>query len=473
MRSTSSSSFDVSLLDSVVSVRGALLTLREDSWLWVLRAGGDPRAWKLKLDARGNGIGGWRHARPRADAWLRPGEEFVAARQRLHQELGECVALHMQPHRHASVEEMRHRREVLRRILKLDRLILWTRCFPRNALEFLERHHFQSRRWHLLNLWLRAPDGRELFDDVPALAWLAASSWCFKTHAVQRPLRSLRSLVKKPRAHLLRWLELPDGDGIVRLLRTVRPRDLNPMQAAAICRVLRDEPRRRWWRSLPQPAGADAVHLLAYRMPLSFPLIRVISEGRNVGADGQEMSVAQVLDDTMRMLHILQRMERREVIARIESPERLLEEHDRLAHDFALLRAARDGTGGRMSGHVLAKEMPPPLAPAPWMRPITNITDLLREGDEMHHCVASYESGVAARSFYVYAVHHPSGRATLGIRRDDRGRWALAELRGPYNARVPRAVFTDIQAWLPLASSRHDEKVENEVPLTPVSQSAC
>jgi hypothetical protein len=355
---------------------------------------------------------------------------------------------------------MRDRRALLRRLLKLDRLILWTRCFPRDALEFLERHHFQSRRWHLLNLWLRVPDGRELFDDVPTLAWLAASSWCFKTHAVQRPLRSLRSLVKKPRSHLLRWLDLPDGDGIVRLLRTVRPRDLNPMQAVAICRVLRDEARRRWWRSLPQPAGADAVHLLAYRMPLTFPLVRAISEGRNVGDVGHEMTVAHVLDDTIRMLHILERMEQRDVIARIESPERLLEEHNRLAHDFARLRAARDGAGGRPGGLALEKEMPPPLAPTPWMRPITNITDLLREGDEMHHCVASYESGIAARSFYVYAVHHPSGRATLGIRRDDRGRWTLAELRGPYNARVPRALIADVVAWLPLATAHHEEEVE-------------
>lgn len=448
MKKTSSSSFDEDTLSSLVSVRGPLLTFRKRSHLWVLRAGLDPRAWTLKLDAQGEGVGVWKHARPDVDAWLRAPEHFLGAREKLRRELRACVARHMEPQCHAAPEEMHARRECLRRLIKLDRLMQWTLCFPREAFEFLERHRFQSRRWHLLNLWLRVPEGRELFDDVPALAWLAASSWCFKTNPVQRPLRSLRSLVRKPRRHLLRWLDLPEGDGIIRLLRTVKPADMDPMQAEAVCRVLRDEPRRRWWQSLAQPTEAQVVHLLAYQTAISFPLLRSISERRSVGTNGNAMKVEKVFHDTMRMLHVLGRAEHRDTIARIESPERLLEEHDRLARDFARLRAAPELTGSRLRLSGLTKDVPPPLLPPPWMRPITNLNDLLLEGAEMHHCIAGYECQIAARTYYAYAVHHPQGRATLGLYRINDRTWAVSELRGPHNATVPRAIHTAVTDWL-------------------------
>lgn len=458
MKKPSSSCFDEILLSSIVSVRGPLLTVRKKSNLWVLRAGHDPRAWKLKLDAQGEGKGTWKHARPDFDALLHPPEHFLALRRNLRRKLGEHILFHIHPQTNATSEDMHVRRECLRQILKLDRLMQWAGCFPREALEFLERHRFQSRRWHLLNLWLRVPEGRELFDDVPALAWLAASSWCFKARPVQRPLRSLRALMRKPRRHLLRWLDLPEGDGIIRLLRDVHPEDLNPMQAEAVCRVLRDEARRRWWQSLPRRSHAPSVHLLAYSF-ISFPLLCAINEDRKAGT----MKVLQVFNDTMRMLHALAGAHPRADTARIESPARLLELHDRLARDYAQLRALRAGAAAGSRIVHLSREVPPPIAPMPWMRPITNLTELLREGAEMHHCVAAYESQIAARRYYVYAIEHPLGRATLGIRLEEDGIWSLAELQGARNGPVSRIIHTEVAAWLRAAHPRRDDEDEGSV----------
>ncbi|MCB1089844.1 MAG: hypothetical protein KDM63_22580, partial [Verrucomicrobiae bacterium] len=167
----------------------------------------------------------------------------------------------------------------------------WASRFPDGAMDFVERHSFSTRRWHLINLWLRVPGGRELWDDIPALAWLAASSWLCKAKPVQRPLRSLRTLAKKPRAHLLRWLDLPAGDGTLALLRAVPASLMTPKFAHAFCRVLRDEDKRRAFRNLlPQPPEFEILRLLAYDFPLSFPVLRLISQGIRIGPTGRQQS---------------------------------------------------------------------------------------------------------------------------------------------------------------------------------------
>ncbi len=438
------SSIDLRIVQSRTAVRDALLTIRKADELWVLRAGDDPRAWALRLDRRGNGVGGWRHGRPDADPFLRRTGRLREARTPLLQELREIITQNTHPLLPVTTEQMYLRRDCLRRLVKIDQLARWAEHFPRDALEFLDRHDFRSRCWHVLNLWLRVPEGREMFDDLPALAWLSASSWCFKHEPVRRPLRSLRSLMRRPRRRLLRWLDLPEGDGVFRLLRAVRPADLDPLHAEAICRVLRDENRRRWWQNLPRPGDRRTLQLLAYAMPLTFSLLRAVNEGRRVGGTGG-MTVAQVLEDTIRMLYLLGRDVVETPLPRIESPERLLEMHDQLTEEFTDLRAIpRNSDESRQ----LTSDVPPPLPPAPWMRPITNLAELRCEGAQMRHCVASFEQRIAAGDYYVYAVHHAQGRATLALFRLDSGVWTIAELRGRQNAAVPLVVAADVAAWL-------------------------
>lgn len=447
-----SSTLSLPNLSAIVSVRGPLLAFRKAGQLWVLRAGTDPRAWVLRLDCRGRGIGGWKHGRPDAESFLRRTTRLREARASLLQELREIVAENTHPLLPVATSQMYLRRDCLRRLCKIDQLARWTELFPSDAIEFLDRHDFRSRCWHLLNLWLRVPEGRELFDDVPALAWLAASSWCFKQRPVRRPLRSMRSLVSKPRRWLLRWLDLPEGDGVIRLLRTIRPADLNPLHAEAVCRVLRDEKRRRWWQNLPRPGDRRSLQLLAYATPLTFSLLCAVNEGCRVGGVGG-MTVAQVLEDTKRMLHLLGRDVAETPLPRIESPERLLEMHDQLTEEFTDLRAiSRDTAESRQ----LTRDVPPPLSPAHWMRPISNLAELLCEGAQMRHCVASFERRIAAGDYYVYAVHHPQGRATLALFRLDSGDWSIAELRGRRNAAVPLAVSADVAAWLNESTSTED-----------------
>lgn len=348
-------------------------------------------------------------------------------------------------------------RRAIRRVGLLRRgLPLWAGLFPEGAMEYLERHGFETRRWHLLNLWLRVPGGRELWDDIPALAWLAASSWLCKAKPVQRPFRSLRALVKKPRAHLLRWLDLPSGDGTLALLRSVDPSLMTPKFAHALCRILRDEDKRRAWRNLPRPAGYGELAMLAYDNPVSFPILRLINLGEEIGNPLRRATARSVYVDCLKTIAAIQGEARwHPALARVRSGERLLAFHDELVRElggFHRWRRIRDH-GGVDPFAAGPPPPPPPIPPAPWMFPIRSWEELYDEGRSMRHCVASYEPDVAEGSYFVYAVLHPDyGRATLGIRRNwldwEDEAWRIEELRGKANRDAPEGLWRLVEDWI-------------------------
>jgi hypothetical protein len=314
----------------------------------------------------------------------------------------------------------------------------WAALFPRDAIAFLERHRFSSRRWHLLNLWIRVPEARERWDDLPALAWLAANSWFVKQRPVQRPFRSLRALARRPLAALLRWLDLPSGKGTVLLLRSVDPATLSPETACAICRILRDEDRRRHWLALPRPATDRLLRRLGSRCPPSFPLLLAMNLRQRLGT-GHRPTVESVFGDCLRLIRALGAEDRyRPILARIRSPERLLRLHDELVRELNL----------RPLAALWTEPIQPPLPPASWMRPLTVPEDLRREGSDMVHCIASYARAIIRRAYYAYAIDHPvHGRATLGLAWVRGSRWAIAELSGKKNDPVPAALRAAVEVW--------------------------
>lgn len=549
---TSCRSVEAATVKAVLSVRGPLLTVRKNDTLWVLRAGADPRAWKKRLDEKGNGTGEWQQGRPpletllrlprafpqaassliaecreeldlecdwndeereaRSDQWTRVAEEgddpdptcegrpfrrghckgtgpFPWAwipgegERRIRREEPDAAAVGWWRERpmverdwkrlppggsldggnHVPVPvtdaAFRALRLTIRRVGLLRRgLPQWAGLFPEGAMEYVERHDFGTRRWHLLNLWLRVPGGRQLWDDLPALAWLAASSWLCKTKPVKRPLRSLRTLVKKPRACLLRWLDLPAGDGTLALLRSVDPSLMTPKFAHALCRVLRDEDKRRAWRNLPKRAAYRELAMLAYDNPVSFPILRLINLGEEAGDPLRRAPVNDIFFDCLKMIAALDGEDRwNPVLARVRSGERLLAFHDELvrelggAHRWIRIRA----NGGVDPLGADSAPPPPPLPPPSWMFPMSTWEDLHDEGRLMRHCVASYEPEVAGGRYYVYAVLHSEyGRATLGIRKSWGGSWQLEELRGKCNRNVPEDLRRLVAEWLRVENAK-------------------
>lgn len=498
-------SIDLHSVKKIVSVRGDLLTVRRDNYVWVIRAGPDPRSWRKRINRRGDGIGPWQQARPPFDELLRCPEAFPptaaaainefslqknrssrpeavegptatgpfpwACRPKEGERLRRWSRLHPDdfhmnfdgriPHReidrlpvgmhfHCGVavpfsvsnEGLWHLRSTIRLVRLLrQQLPAWAALFPDGAIDFVERHRFKTRRWHLLNLWLRVPGGRELWDDIPALAWLASSSWLCRIKSVQRPFRSLRALVQKPRACLLEWLDLPPGKGTLSLLRSLDPTQMTPRFKHLVLKVLRCDDKRRAWQNLPSPVGARELSILAYDEPVSFPILRLINRGAEVVGRGRRESVEYLVSECLQMIkHLGLEMLYQPALARINSAVRLLEFHDELV---ALTNKSSDG------GWWPASPIQPPFEPAHWMTPLGTRESLIAEGIVMNHCVASYASHVLQGRYYCYAISLPKyGRATLGLLKAQDGAWRIAEIRGKSNEPVPSSLWDLVYEWL-------------------------
>ena len=96
--------------------------------------------------------------------------------------------------------------------------------------------------------------------------------------------------------------------------------------------------------------------------------------------------------------------------------------------------------------------------PAPWypaakqgafdIVPIATAADLYREGQAMHHCVATYADRVREGACYVFSVRQSGERvATVSLVRDG-ARVLIEQVRGPCNSTPTTAIMTALRQWL-------------------------
>jgi hypothetical protein len=110
-------------------------------------------------------------------------------------------------------------------------------------------------------------------------------------------------------------------------------------------------------------------------------------------------------------------------------------------------------------------ELPPPWFPAAKQGgfdiiPIATAADLYREGQAMHHCVATHADRVREGAYYVFSVRQ-SGEpvATVSLVRDG-ARVLIEQVRGPCNSTPTAAIMTALRQWLrtrPAIQPRHQQ----------------
>ena len=96
---------------------------------------------------------------------------------------------------------------------------------------------------------------------------------------------------------------------------------------------------------------------------------------------------------------------------------------------------------------------PPPLPASEGIEPVCSGEELLREADEMKHCVVSYARSIVLGNYYVYRITG-DGRATLGVFKErandgsQRSRWRFGQLYGKANTEVSLATEAMVRSWL-------------------------
>ncbi len=392
------------------------LLMFEDSRVTVLRAWPDPRAW-LRADGQP-----WRGCRPGEPILWRIGAathprfvERSMRRVRLLEGVGE------------GAEALGRLRAglTLRSQAARDFLVR----FPERVLSLAGA--LPERHWHLITLLARVPGADELAEGNLALAHAMASSWVFRPRPESQPFRSARRVVRRRRPQIAEWLGFPARPTVVRVLAKVRPSAVTVRGLLYLRRTLCAEPIPKALLHLP------SLDRCVLRIATDPQLVSHVTHTflDDVGSDPTEAGLerlAYMLDDTVRMAGELGQR-----FGPMRSVTELRRLHDELAE-----------TLNRSESEELASMVipPPPVAGTDAIVPLVSAAEILAEGREMHHCVASYIRRVAAGQVYVYRVLAPE-RATLSLR-SDRDNWELEQIHGPANAPVEHETLLRVQAWL-------------------------
>lgn len=389
------------------------LLMFEDSRVTVLRAWPDPRAW---LRAVGQP---WRGCRPGEPLLWRIG---AATHPRF---------VERSIRRAGELDGDDERLERLRAGLTLrsqaarDFLAL----FPEEVL--CQAGALPERHWHMITLLARVPGADELAEGNLALAHATASSWAFRSRPESQPFRSARRMVRLRRTQLAEWIGFQGRPAVVCVLAKVRPSAVTVRGLLYLRRTLCAEPIPKALLHLP------SLDRCVLRIVTDPQLVAHVTHTflDDVSSDPTESGLerlAYLLDDTLRMAGELGQR-----LGPLRSVRELQRVHDELAE--RLNRSANE--------EVASMVIPPPPVPGTdEIMPLASAAEILAEGREMHHCVASYIRPVAAGQVYVYRVLAPE-RATLSLR-SGRDGWQLEQIKGLANAPVEHETVLQVRGWL-------------------------
>ena len=193
---------------------------------------------------------------------------------------------------------------------------------------------------------------------------------------------------------------------------------------------------------LETPAVCDYLSHQKTISPAILKLLRtnqwlVLSKARALIPSLCQPEFRRIFDDVLRMIEDLSQLQNCATTAALQ---RL---HDNLVEELNESRGTkliRDHMGN-------PKPIPPaPLQPAYSIEPITGQIDLIKEGREMRHCIASHLFSVVSGDYAVYRMLEPE-RLTIEIVVTDWGQCYLKEVRGKGN-RLPTANSMEIiEKW--------------------------
>ena len=305
----------------------------------------------------------------------------------------------------------------------------WRASFPadvKSAIELLPRHNALTA-----HLAVRSESVRDLLINNPFLLWCL----CEQGHINSEDLGVADTLARQKQRKLCQRVGLNGTQQEVRLLRSAAAVPFNNDDLRAFFRLLK-QPGVCNYLSHEKVISTDDIQLLL-RQPwlANCPARSLIPVLRDRGH-------RRIFSDVLRMLENISALQQCKTLAALE---RL---HDRLVVDL---------NGGRSKelmrdehGHLLPIPTPP-LTATETILPITSQAELIEEGREMHHCIASHLKSVVDGKFAVYRMMAPE-RLTIEVLVMDGRQVFLREVRGKYN-RAPSTESTAIiEKWFAAGS---------------------
>jgi hypothetical protein len=302
----------------------------------------------------------------------------------------------------------------------------------------------------------------ELMEDCPALISLIAARLDSNLPVREYAEKAMHLTLRK-RKEILSFFSYPSSASVIRLLRKIPASDTGPAHLEAFRKILVDGNSRKI-KILRHAKHINrlVLHLLSDKyFPSRVHPSLVLEAGELTNPEEMEEVWLQI-SEMDRIIEAAPLELNVPVLRRLESLESV---HDMLVAEYREARRYRE-----------IVELTFPKPPLPGMElageenvphgifPLQNGIDLLCEGLEMEHCIATYAHQIAGEMGRLYAYHVQlpgKAPATVLIRNNlwhDTPR--LEEIRGHHNSAADPAVRLFVNNWLAkrkTGQDRHDE----------------
>ncbi len=314
----------------------------------------------------------------------------------------------------------------------------WLRWFATIPVEIRKLiRRFSTRQWHMLSFLARCEKpAMDLTQSNPALAYALASNWVYHRPAVNRPLRSARTLLKPCRnqRQILAWLGFPGTEAARKVLAKVIHQSIDIPTLFYLRQGMAYSSALKAMSHL-QRLNAGVIRVLA--VPELFELVSpaFLDEVAYCRKEDRHIKAAYILRDCASMFRMLN--PDRRFPGPVFRLRHLMELHETLIDELNLARWSFQKIG---FPH-------PPLKGSDIIVPITTSDELIEEGRIQQNCVATYLEWVARGPYvYIYRILWPE-RCTLAITKYG-DKWFLSELKKAGNASVSPNTRKIVNDWL-------------------------
>lgn len=300
----------------------------------------------------------------------------------------------------------------------------WRGSFPaevKSALERLPKHNAR-----IASLAVKSEALRDLLVSNPFLFW----GLCEYGDFTPEDMATAEMLAQTKQRDLCAVVGLNGTQQEVRLLRSAAMVSFTNDDLRAFFRLLKKPGVCNYLSHQPVICVEDVQLLLRHPWIANCPARPLIPKLRDRG-------VRRTFIDVLRMLENISALQQCKTVVALE---RL---HDRLVVDL------NDGRGKDLIRDEHGQPLPlpaPPLEATDKIKPVTSQSDLILEGREMHHCIASHLKSVVDGKFVVYRMTEPE-RLTIEVLVMGDGQCFLKEVRGKCNRLPSDESMGIIEQW--------------------------
>lgn len=289
---------------------------------------------------------------------------------------------------------------------------------------------FPRKQYQLMQAMLSSEAAVELAQSN----WLLFALLVDYAESHQIDLLNFERMAKRRRVAILREMGLVDSASAVRLLARTEQGLITNSQLHSVFQVLEDQ------------SLVSMLHHVTKPTPMLYPLLlkcrrwvwpQFLQMADSCITQAESDALLSMVQDSLRIGASLPQLHS------TSNKAQLTRLHDRLVERY----------NGRTFAAEIAKLSrdygaypTPPIAGNEMIQPLRSWEDLVNEGREMRHCVASWHYSVMQRSTFIYRVYG-TDRLTLAIARQGDG-WRISEVKSYCNRPAQICDMEKIQRWL-------------------------